>query len=139
MKMKKIFLWLLIVSMIAVFALAGCKGQSAEEAAATEAVVTVETAIVDLSTQALVDTVTGLYNKANGLVAALPEGAVKVDLTARLVVVQEAVEETTTKAKIAFISWRDGNDGIYIMNVDGSEQLSLTNNPANDQAPCFSP
>jgi hypothetical protein len=137
MKMKKIFLWLLIVSMIAVFTLAGCKGQSAEEAVATEAVVATEAAIVDLSTQALVDTVTGLYNKANGLVAALPEGAVKVDLTARLVVVQDAIEKAGPK--IAFYSDRDGNYEIYIMNVDGSEQVRLTNNMAGDFAPYFSP
>lgn len=86
--MKKVFLWLIIVSMIAVFSLAGCRGQSAEEA-----VVAAETAIVDLSTQALVDTATGLYTKANGLVGAYSEGTVKDDLTARLAVVQDAIEK----------------------------------------------
>lgn len=86
--MKKVFLWLIIVSMIAVFSLAGCRDQSAEEA-----VVAAETAIVDLSTQALVDTATGLYTKANDLVGAYSEGTVKDDLTARLAVVQDAIEK----------------------------------------------
>ena len=103
------------VSLIMVFSLGGCRRveelvvepvmeelvveEAIEEAqvlldeAATEAVVTAEAAIVDLSTKVLVDTATGLYNTANGLVAALPEGTVKDDLTARLAVVEEAIEE----------------------------------------------
>jgi len=210
--MKKVFLWLLIVSMISVFSLAGCKTGVEEEvevaekavvaaedatvnlstqelidsaqvlyytalplvtsletvevkddltarletvktaissakvlldeAAATEAVVATESATIDLSTQELVDMVTGLYNTANSLVTALPNGSVKDNLTARLVVVQDAIEEASsilTGPKIAFASDRNGNDEIYIMNVDGSGQINLTNNPAWDQYPCFSP
>ena len=38
--------------------------------------------------------------------------------------------------KIAFISNRDGNHEIYVMNSDGSEQQRLTNNPAHDFAVC---
>jgi Tol biopolymer transport system component len=41
--------------------------------------------------------------------------------------------------KISFYSTRDGNTEIYIMNVDGSEQINLTNSPANDGNPSFSP
>ena len=41
--------------------------------------------------------------------------------------------------KIAFISDRDGNDEIYIMNADGSEQKRLTNNSFIDYPPSFSP
>ena len=52
---------------------------------------------------------------------------------------EEIVEETTTEGKIAFASDRDGNDEIYMINVDGSEQVRLTNNPANDWYPSFSP
>lgn len=36
--------------------------------------------------------------------------------------------------KIAFSSSRDGNQEIYVMNPDGSEQTNLTNNPALDSA-----
>ena len=36
--MKKVFLWLLIVSMIAVFSLAGCKTESSEEVVGEQAV-----------------------------------------------------------------------------------------------------
>ena len=51
-------------------------------------------------------------------------------------------------SKIAFVSdrdsYRDGNDeiyirNVYIMSVDGSGQKNLTNNPAEDGMPSFSP
>src|SRR5689334_1156339 len=41
--------------------------------------------------------------------------------------------------RIAFVSNRDGNDEIYIMNGDGSGLTNLTNNPAGDGAPVWSP
>ncbi len=40
---------------------------------------------------------------------------------------------------IAFLSNRDGNDEIYLMNADGSGQTNLTNNPAKDAGPAWSP
>ena len=40
---------------------------------------------------------------------------------------------------IAFVSNRDGNDEIFVMNGDGSGLTNLTNNPADDQAPFWSP
>ena len=48
---------------------------------------------------------------------------------------------------IAFVSYRDGpgtdifgrNAEIYVMNADGSEQTRLTNNPASDRYPSWSP
>ena len=42
-------------------------------------------------------------------------------------------------SKIAFESSRDGNYEIYIMNLDGSGQARLTDNPAADKFPSFSP
>ena len=41
--------------------------------------------------------------------------------------------------KILFSSSRDGNPEIYVMNSNGSEQTRLTNNPANDFQPAWSP
>jgi dipeptidyl aminopeptidase/acylaminoacyl peptidase len=41
--------------------------------------------------------------------------------------------------KIAFISDRDGNNEIYVMNPDGSDQTRLTNNNYDDGAPAWSP
>ena len=41
--------------------------------------------------------------------------------------------------KVAFESNRDGNVEIYVMNGDGSGQTNLTNNPAADDDPAFSP
>lgn len=40
-------------------------------------------------------------------------------------------------SKIAFTSSRDGNDEIYGMNADGSNQTRLTNNPSQDNTPSF--
>ncbi|MFT3891013.1 MAG: hypothetical protein QM730_05215 [Anaerolineales bacterium] len=41
--------------------------------------------------------------------------------------------------KIAFVSARDGNAEVYVMNSDGSEQTNLTNNSAEDWFPTWSP
>ncbi len=41
--------------------------------------------------------------------------------------------------KIAFGSNRDGNIEIYVMNADGSNPVNLTQNPANDYVPAWSP
>jgi len=40
---------------------------------------------------------------------------------------------------IAFVSNRDGNDEIYVMNPDGSNQRRLTNTPGEDWHPAWSP
>ena len=40
---------------------------------------------------------------------------------------------------IAFTSNRDGNMEIYLMNADGSDQQNLTNHPAEDMDPAWSP
>src|SRR5262249_11073408 len=42
-------------------------------------------------------------------------------------------------SKIAFTSNRDGNPEIYIMNKDGSGLRRITQNPAIDEAPTWSP
>src|SRR6185436_11226570 len=41
--------------------------------------------------------------------------------------------------KLAFVSERDGNAEIYVMNADGSAQENLTRQPANDSHPAWSP
>jgi hypothetical protein len=40
---------------------------------------------------------------------------------------------------IVFVSDRDGNDEIYVMKADGTGQARLTNNPARDWEPAWSP
>ena len=42
-------------------------------------------------------------------------------------------------AQIAFVSERDGNYEIYVMDADGVNPRRLTNNPARDLAPSWSP
>lgn len=51
-------------------------------------------------------------------------------------IVWAAAPET---AKIAFMSKRDGNPEIYTMNPDGSDQVNLTQHPAADYNPAWSP
>src|SRR5215207_6506002 len=41
--------------------------------------------------------------------------------------------------KIAFISDRDGNSEIYVMNPDGTDQVRITNNNIDDAYPSWSP
>src|SRR5256885_2251960 len=43
------------------------------------------------------------------------------------------------QGKIAFTSNRDGNDEIYVMNADGTGVTRLTNDPASDSQPAWSP
>ncbi|MBM4422743.1 MAG: hypothetical protein FJ030_05040 [Chloroflexi bacterium] len=42
-------------------------------------------------------------------------------------------------ARIAFVSHRDGNDEIYVMNADGAGQTRLTDDEATDTDPVWSP
>jgi Tol biopolymer transport system component len=54
--------------------------------------------------------------------------------------VQPAVATVSgDNGKIAFVSNRDGNAEIYLMESDGSDQVNLTSNPASDFAPSWSP
>ena len=43
------------------------------------------------------------------------------------------------QGQIAFVSRRDGNPEIYVMNADGKNQRRLTNNRADDWFPSWSP
>jgi Tol biopolymer transport system component len=43
------------------------------------------------------------------------------------------------QGQIVFVSERDGNREIYVMNSDGSDQRRLTTNPAKDWDPAWSP
>ena len=45
----------------------------------------------------------------------------------------------SSTAQIAFCSNRDGNFEIYVMNTDGSNPVRLTNDPAQDVTPAWSP
>lgn len=43
------------------------------------------------------------------------------------------------ESRIAFVSDRDGNEDIYVMNSDGSDRRRLTAHPGVDRAPALSP
>ena len=44
-----------------------------------------------------------------------------------------------TTAKIVFGASREGNRDLYLMNIDGSEQINITNHPADDIYGAWSP
>jgi len=47
--------------------------------------------------------------------------------------------QTPKQAQIAFVSNRDGNNEIYVMDADVKNQRNLTNNPADDWRAAWSP
>jgi len=51
----------------------------------------------------------------------------------------EESSDGAAMSKIVFETDRDGDHEIYVMNADGSNQVNLTNNPALDAAPVWSP
>ncbi|MBZ0097889.1 MAG: hypothetical protein K8F30_02335, partial [Taibaiella sp.] len=48
-------------------------------------------------------------------------------------------QESELAGEILFVSNRDGNNEIYVVNADGTQQRNLTNNSANDFDPVWSP
>jgi dipeptidyl aminopeptidase/acylaminoacyl peptidase len=64
------------------------------------------------------------------------DGSNVQQLTNTPLIVDEAPAWSPDGQKIVFQTDRDGNNWeIYVMNVDGSDQKRLTNNPAGDYAP----
>lgn len=57
----------------------------------------------------------------------------------RLINPPTAKAQDAQKAQIAFVSDRDGNNEIYVMDADGDNQLNLTHDPAFDSDPTWSP
>jgi Zn finger protein HypA/HybF involved in hydrogenase expression len=53
--------------------------------------------------------------------------------------VEEPLIPMLLTGHIAFVSDRDGNYEIYVMNADGSQPKNLTQNPADDFSPAWSP
>jgi len=73
--------------------------------------------------------------KAKGIVTILLLGILVLAFTAC-----GGKEEEATLGKIAFVSERDGNSEIYVMNADGTGLKRLTNNPSrNNDSPVWSP
>ena len=55
------------------------------------------------------------------------------------VTVSPTATAVSSQGKIAFLSDRDDNAEIYIMNADGSNQVNITGRPSWDALPCLSP
>ncbi len=52
---------------------------------------------------------------------------------------QETAQAALSYGRIAFTSDREGNFDIHVMNADGSGLVNLTNHPADDDSPAWSP
>ncbi|MBT3389869.1 MAG: tetratricopeptide repeat protein [Chloroflexi bacterium] len=68
-----------------------------------------------------------------------PEDPNRAEIEAMLAEMGGPVPSVFVRAKIAFVSDRDGNMEIYSMNTDGSELTRLTDDPAYDVGPMYSP
>ena len=106
--MKKAFLWLLVVSMVAMFPIVGCRKETIKEETAEE----VEEEISEAET---------IEEEEEAEVEEAEE---------------EAVAEV--KTLIAFNSDRDGDYEVYIMNSDGTDLTKITDNDSNDGFPSWS-
>jgi uncharacterized repeat protein (TIGR03803 family) len=74
-------------------------------------------------------------DRRKGVIAS---GLLAVTAAAALVFVAPARTQSAHQ-DIAFVSVRDGNREIYVMNADGSGVTNLTNNPSQDDNPAWSP
>ena len=70
--------------------------------------------------------------RKDNLVYFLLAGTVVLVLTSLMVCVE-------AQAQIAFVSDRDGNREIYVMDADGGNLRRLTDNPVDDWYPSWSP
>ena len=73
--------------------------------------------------------------------ARVAEERAKAADAAVIVMIEATVQAVLIAAQnhIVFESYRNGNLEVYVMNADGSGQTNLTNNPANDSHPSWSP
>src|SRR5437870_3508530 len=74
----------------------------------------------------------------------VPPGTLGVTATAvrdnsKAVTARVAITAIAADGQIAFMSDRDGNREIYLMRADGTGLVNLTNNPAQDEWPAWSP
>jgi len=69
----------------------------------------------------------------------LSEAGTETNLTNNLAFRNTELAWSPEGTKIAFVSTRDGNSEIYVMNNDGSNVTRITNDPAIDMSPAWSP
>jgi len=78
-----------------------------------------------------------LARNGDGII--LVGGSNTLDVTAGVVTTAGVELGPPKNGKIAFTSDRDGNREVYVMDADGGNPTNLTNNPADDATPCWSP
>jgi len=83
------------------------------------------------------------YNQAGEFTATLTvSNAAGADSSSTTVIVEDQAEPplpAPPTGSIAFVTDRDGNDEIYVMNVDGTGAVNVTSNSASETQPAWSP
>src|SRR3989338_4586259 len=89
----------------------------------------------------LEEKVTGIWARVKNKISyAAKVGAVGIGMyVASEMVAPKMASAQSVESKIAFASDRDGDDEIYIMNVDGGGVTKITNNSVGDWGPAWSP
>ena len=65
--------------------------------------------------------------------------AIVMVLSAGICIWGSAYAQDLCTTKIAFVSYRGGNNEVYMMNTDGSSQVNLTGHPGEESRPTWSP
>jgi Tol biopolymer transport system component/beta-lactamase regulating signal transducer with metallopeptidase domain len=66
-------------------------------------------------------------------------GCLSLPVMGGIGLIRFAPAQAPQQAQIVFVSNRDGNYEIYVMDADGKSQRNITNNPADDHFPAWSP
>jgi Tol biopolymer transport system component len=79
------------------------------------------------------------FEQNSDIYLANPDGSVHTRLTTTDEFAEYRPAFSADEGKIAFVSGRSGNNDIWLMNTDGSNQQQLTDDPGGDSDPAFSP
>jgi hypothetical protein len=80
-----------------------------------------------------------VFEQNSDIYLANPDGSVHTRLTTTDEFAEYRPAFSADEGKIAFVSGRSGNNDIWLMNTDGSNQQQLTEDPGGDSDPAFSP
>lgn len=128
MKSQHLIQWLMVVVLFAMTACASSTPTPTTSTAIPPTAVATETRTVPTATATLMATATTTLTPptTTPTVISIPT-------------IRSAIPTRTGPSPILFVSNRDGNQNIYVMNEDGTNVRRLTDHPAADMMPAWSP